>query len=118
MPCSARRRSSSSEEDDRVTIDAVVLAALSEIEAYQRIRCDVEVPSTVSGHTARLIAKYRPWAPVLAVCPVPEVCRQLAVTWGVRSVAGFPVPEQHLAMRNGNAASADIPVKESLAAVG
>jgi len=48
----ARRRPSSSEESDGITIDDIVLAALSEIEAYQRIRCDVEVPSTVSGHVA------------------------------------------------------------------
>jgi K+-sensing histidine kinase KdpD len=46
------RRRSSSEEDDGVSIDAIVLAALSEIEAYQRIRCDVEVASTVSSHAA------------------------------------------------------------------
>jgi signal transduction histidine kinase len=49
----ARRRSpSAGEEDDGVTIDALVLAALSEIEAYQRIRCDVEIPSTVRSHAA------------------------------------------------------------------
>lgn len=48
----ARRRSSSSEESDGVTIDAVVLAALSEIEAYQRVRCDVEIASKVSNHAA------------------------------------------------------------------
>lgn len=46
----ARRRSS--EEGDGVTVDAIVLAALSEIEAYQRVRCDVEVASTVSSHAA------------------------------------------------------------------
>jgi small conductance mechanosensitive channel len=33
-------------------------------------------------------------------------------------IAGFPVPEQHLVLRDGNAAIAEIPVKESLAAVG
>ncbi|HEX2929597.1 MAG TPA: mechanosensitive ion channel family protein [Candidatus Binatia bacterium] len=31
--------------------------------------------------------------------------------------AGFPVPEQHLVLRNGSGAAADVPVKESLAAV-
>src|SRR5687768_9263652 len=46
----ARRRSG--EEGDGVPIDAIVLAALSEIESYQRIRCDVEVEATVSAHAA------------------------------------------------------------------
>lgn len=32
-------------------------------------------------------------------------------------VAGFPAPEQHLVLRNGNGVAADMPVKESLAAV-
>ena len=48
----ARRRSSSSEDDAYVTLDAILLAALSEIEAYQRIRCDVEVTAMVSSHAA------------------------------------------------------------------
>lgn len=46
----ARRRSG--EDSDGVTVDAIVLAALSEIEAYQRIRCDIEVAPTVTSHAA------------------------------------------------------------------
>lgn len=45
----ARRRT---EEGDGVALDAVVLAALSEIVSYQRVRCDVEVPVAVSGRAA------------------------------------------------------------------
>ncbi|HEU4340049.1 MAG TPA: mechanosensitive ion channel family protein [Candidatus Binatia bacterium] len=33
-------------------------------------------------------------------------------------IAGFPVPEQHLVLRNGSGVAANSPVKESLAAVG
>jgi len=45
----ARRRS---EEGDGVTVDALILAALSEIESYQRVRFDVAVTSKVSSHVA------------------------------------------------------------------
>jgi K+-sensing histidine kinase KdpD len=45
----ARRRS---EEGDGVTVDALVLAALSEIESYQRVRIDVDVTSKISSHAA------------------------------------------------------------------
>lgn len=33
-------------------------------------------------------------------------------------IEGFPVPEQHLVLRNGSSVAADIPLKESIAAVG
>lgn len=45
----ARRRA---EEGDGVALDAMILAALSEIVSYQRIRCDVEVPVKVGDHAA------------------------------------------------------------------
>lgn len=44
-----RRRA---EEGEGVTVDDLVLAALSEIESYQRVRSDVEVASKVSNHAA------------------------------------------------------------------
>lgn len=50
----ARRRTE--EADDGVPLDGLVLAALSQVESYQRIRCDIEDASLVSGHvTADLI---------------------------------------------------------------
>ncbi|WP_324715576.1 pyruvate kinase [Carboxydochorda subterranea] len=42
--------------------------------------------STQSGATARMVASFRPRAPIIAATPRPEVARQLAVVWGV-----FPV---------------------------
>lgn len=39
--------------------------------------------STQSGSTARMVSKYRPRAPIIAVTPTPEVVRQLALVWGV-----------------------------------
>jgi len=42
------------------------------------------ITSTQTGYTARMVAKHRPEAPVVAVTPSPEVLRRLAVVWGVQ----------------------------------
>ncbi len=41
---------------------------------------------TESGYTARLISKYRPKAPIVAVTPHEKVARQLSLSWGVYPV--------------------------------
>ncbi len=38
---------------------------------------------TNSGETARLIARFRPNIPMVATSPHEEVCRRLALTWGI-----------------------------------
>ncbi|MBT9685347.1 MULTISPECIES: pyruvate kinase [Eubacteriales] len=40
---------------------------------------------TQSGHTARVISRYRPACPILAMCPNERTRRQLAISWGVHS---------------------------------
>lgn len=40
--------------------------------------------ATNSGHTARMIARYRPQCPIVAMCQTEKVRRQLAVSWGVK----------------------------------
>lgn len=42
---------------------------------------------TESGRTARLVAKYRPEAPIIAFCSSEETRRRLSVAWGVRTDA-------------------------------
>lgn len=49
------------------------------------------VTPTLSGRTAKMIAKYRPWARVVAPAPSQAVVRQLALVWGVRPVAMLPL---------------------------
>ncbi len=39
--------------------------------------------STQSGSTARMVSRYRPDAPILAMTPNEQVVRQLALVWGV-----------------------------------
>ncbi|MCF6092947.1 pyruvate kinase [Microaerobacter geothermalis] len=48
------------------------------------------ITSTESGHTARMISKYRPKAPIIAITPNPKVMRHLALVWGVVPLQGIP----------------------------
>jgi len=42
------------------------------------------ITSTESGYTAKMVSKYRPRAPVIAVTPHAGVMRKLALVWGVQ----------------------------------
>jgi pyruvate kinase len=43
------------------------------------------IACTSSGRTARMISRFRPTCPILALTPVPRTARQLALAWGIRS---------------------------------
>ena len=49
------------------------------------------VVPTLSGRTARLVARHRPWARVVAVAPAEAVLQRLALVWGVVGVRMSPV---------------------------
>ena len=52
---------------------------------------------TQSGATARAIAKYRPDATIIAVCPHQSVVNRLMLSWGINPVvAGRPENTEHL----------------------
>lgn len=42
------------------------------------------ISSTESGYTAKMVSKYRPSAPVIAVTPHAGVLRKLALVWGIQ----------------------------------
>jgi len=44
------------------------------------------ITATQSGHSARMVSKYRPACPIIAVTPSAKVARGLALNWGV-----FPI---------------------------
>jgi pyruvate kinase len=48
------------------------------------------VAATTSGGTARLVARYRPSCPVLALTPEPLTERQLTISWGIVPVLVSP----------------------------
>ena len=41
--------------------------------------------ATQSGYTARLISRFHPACPIIALSPDPSVCRQLSIVWGVQA---------------------------------
>jgi len=46
---------------------------------------------TFSGSTARMVSKYRPFAPIIAVTPQEKVRHRLALVWGV-----YPLQSAHI----------------------
>lgn len=59
--------------------------AIGQSVAHTALNLDVNaiITSTESGHTARMISKYRPKAPIVAVTANDHVLRRLALVWGV-----------------------------------
>lgn len=49
------------------------------------------ITATHSGHTARMVSKYRPRAPIIAVTPSQRVAASLSLTWGVNPVVCKPI---------------------------
>lgn len=47
------------------------------------LRANAIISVTKSGHTPRMISRFRPRCPIAAVTPTPKVVRQLAISWGV-----------------------------------
>ena len=67
--------------------------AIGQSVAHTAINLDVNaiVAPTESGHTARMISKYRPKAPIVAVTGTESVSRRLALVWGVYPTVGRKV---------------------------
>ena len=59
--------------------------AAAAVEAARSCGAKVIVAYTESGYTARLVAAFRPPMPILALTPIEEVVRQLALAWGVEA---------------------------------
>lgn len=56
------------------------------INAAMELDAKAIVTVTESGRTAYMIAKYRPFCPVIACTPNERVYRQLSMTWGVTPI--------------------------------
>jgi pyruvate kinase len=56
--------------------------ALAACRMAEQLGAGAIVTFTKSGSTTRLVAKYRPAAPILALTPDPETHRRLALVWG------------------------------------
>jgi pyruvate kinase len=70
-----------------VTDDAIAYAACN---TARQLGAAAIVAFTMSGSTARRVAKYRPGIPILAATPIPRQLRRLLLSWGVYP---YEVPE-------------------------
>ncbi|TCS83581.1 pyruvate kinase [Tepidibacillus fermentans] len=52
---------------------------------------DAILTPTESGQTARLVSKYRPQAPIIAITPNEKVLKKLSLSWGVYPLLGKKV---------------------------
>ncbi|HET7522169.1 MAG TPA: pyruvate kinase [Bacillales bacterium] len=70
--------------------DTTITDAISQSVTHTALRLGVSaiITATESGHTARMVAKYRPKAPIIAVTSTEKVCRKLALVWGVAPQLG------------------------------
>jgi pyruvate kinase len=66
------------------TVESAI--GLSVTDSALDLGASVIVAATMSGYTARLISKYRPTCPIIAVTPFEETARSLALNWGVTAV--------------------------------
>ncbi|CAG9611439.1 Pyruvate kinase [Bacillus rhizoplanae] len=66
---------------------STITDAISQSVAHTAIALDVAaiVAPTESGYTAKMISKYRPKSPIVAVTSNEQVCRRLALAWGVQA---------------------------------
>lgn len=64
----------------RTVTDAISYATCA---TAQDLGAAAIITSTESGHTAKMVSKYRPRAPIIAVTPHARVMRKLSLSWGV-----------------------------------
>ncbi|MFC3418366.1 pyruvate kinase [Salinicoccus hispanicus] len=75
-----------SERTKSLQTTLVTAIGVSVAHTALNLNCKAIVAATESGHTARMISKYRPHADIVAVTPHSHVARQLQLVWGVHPV--------------------------------
>ncbi|WP_019640316.1 pyruvate kinase [Paenibacillus fonticola] len=68
-----------------------VTEAISQSVANSALELNAKaiITSTETGYTARMVSKYRPKAPIIAVTTQDQTLRRLALNWGVTPVKGI-----------------------------
>ncbi|MFC7442848.1 pyruvate kinase [Laceyella putida] len=74
-------------------IEYTITESLSQavVHTAQMLNCRAVLTPTESGFTARMVSKYRPQAPIVAITPNEDVARKLSLVWGVYPVMGTRV---------------------------
>ncbi len=78
------RNANIEEACDRPTITGAI--SCSAVEIAGEVDARAIVTATMTGTTARMVARHRPSAPVVAVTPNPTTLRRLSLVWGVSPV--------------------------------
>jgi len=63
--------------------DAISLATCTTAD---ELKVTAIITATQSGHTARIVSKYRPRCPIIAVTPSNQVARSLSINFGVQTI--------------------------------
>ena len=69
---------------DRADLEAAVAHAAHAIA--NSVSAKAIIAATSSGGTPRRVACHRPKMPIIALCSAKEVCRKMALSWGVQPV--------------------------------
>ncbi len=74
------------------SIEETVTDAISYSTCHiaQQLNADAIITATQSGHTARMVSKYKPRAPIVAVTSNRKVAGRLTLTWGVQALVCPP----------------------------
>lgn len=74
------------------SIDMNITDAISQSVTHTAMNLSASaiITPTESGYTARMISKYRPMMPIVAVTSSETVLRQLSLVWGVHATLGHP----------------------------
>jgi pyruvate kinase len=72
-----------STDDMKSSTEAISAASCAIAET---LKASAIVSTTMSGHTAQMIARHRPNTPILAVSPLDKTQRRLALVWGVQCI--------------------------------
>lgn len=70
----------------QLTVTEVISQAVA--NAAIDLNANAIITSTETGYTARMISKYRPKAPIIAVTPNEQMIRRMSLYWGVVPVLG------------------------------
>ncbi|WP_347862593.1 pyruvate kinase [Salimicrobium sp. PL1-032A] len=77
-------------EDRSKHTNMTITDAISQSVTHTAINLDVDAifTPTESGHTARMVSKYRSQSPIIAVTSNEKVNRKLSLVWGVHAIMG------------------------------
>ncbi|WP_353894103.1 pyruvate kinase [Proteinivorax hydrogeniformans] len=72
---------------ENVVTDSISYATCN---TAKQLEASAVITATQSGYTAKMVSKYRPECPIVAVTPNRTVLRKLLLTWGVYPVLSNP----------------------------